>query len=233
MELRAAAHIFGDKAMTRAFENGEDLHAITAARMLRKDPRDVTKEERKGGKAVNFGAIYGQGAAGLVRAAWDKFGLILSYEEAQKWTQAFKDSYPDLVRGQHEHHQRCQEELRIVIGKDAARGYGRIFPYSRLKPDDTGYTRSRNLPIQGSCADAAMLAIAYADTRLFDAEIDGGLVAWIHDEFVVEVASGEAERAAAILRQAMIDGFAETFPGAPLNGLVDVHIAENWAAAKG
>ena len=62
MELRAAAHIFGDKAMTRAFENGEDLHAITAARMLHKDPRDVSKEERKGGKAVNFGAIYGQGA---------------------------------------------------------------------------------------------------------------------------------------------------------------------------
>ena len=233
MEMRAAAHIFGDKAMTRAFENGEDLHDITAARMLRKDPKDVSKEERKGGKAVNFGAIYGQGAAGLVRAAWERWSLILSLEEAQKWTQAFKDSYPGLVRGQREHHQKCQEQSRIVIGRDAARGFGRIFPFSRLKKaDDTGYTRSRNLPIQGACADAAMLALAYTDTRLFDAEIDGGLVAWIHDEFIVEVAVEDAERAADILRQAMIDGFSETFPGAPLNGLVDLHIGASWSEAK-
>jgi DNA polymerase I len=233
MELRAAAHIFRDSVMTAAFEQGLDLHAITAARMARKDPADVTKEERKGAKAVNFGAIYGQGPLGLVQAAWDKFGLVLTLSEAQGWTQAFKESYPDLARGQREHHQRCQDELRIVIGKDAARGIGRVFPFSRLKENDTGYTRSRNLPIQGACADAAMIALTYADTRLYDAEIDGGLVAWLHDEIVLEVATADAERAGEILRQAMIDGFAETFPGAPLNGLVDLHIAGNWADAKG
>ena len=90
MELRAAAHIFGDSAMTRAFEEGQDLHAITAARMARKDPKDVTKEERKGAKAVNFGAIYGQGPTGLMRAAWEKFDLVLTRAEAEAWTQAFK-----------------------------------------------------------------------------------------------------------------------------------------------
>jgi DNA polymerase-1 len=233
MELRAAAHIFGDRAMTRAFEEGQDLHAITAARMARKDPKDVTKEERKGAKAVNFGAIYGQGPTGLMRAAWEKFDLVLTRAEAEAWTQAFKDSYPDLARGQRERHQRCQDELRIVIGKDAARGIGRVFPFSRLKENDTGYTRSRNLPIQGACADAAMIALTYVDDRLFNAGIDGGPVAWLHDEIVLEVKAADAERAATILKQSMIDGFAETFPGAPLNGLVDLHIARNWAEAKG
>jgi DNA polymerase I len=233
MELRAAAHIFGDSAMTRAFEEGQDLHAITAARMARKDPKDVTKEERKGAKAVNFGAIYGQGPTGLMRAAWEKFDLVLTRAEAEAWTQAFKDSYPDLARGQREHHRRCQEELRIVIGKDAARGIGRVFPFSRLKENDTGYTRSRNLPIQGACADAAMIALTYVDDRLFNAGIDGGPVAWLHDEIVLEVKAADAERAATILNQSMIDGFAETFPGAPLNGLVDLHVARNWAEAKG
>jgi DNA polymerase-1 len=233
MELRAAAHIFGDKAMTSAFENGEDLHTLTATRMTAKDPKDVTKEERKGAKCVNFGAIYGQGPTGLMQAAWEKFDLVLTRAEAEDWGAAFKDSYPGLIRGQREHHARCQDQRRIVIGKDAARGIERVFPFSRLKANDSGYTRSRNLPIQGACADASMLALAYVDERLFDAGIDGGPVAWLHDEIVLEVAIADAERAAGILRQAMVDGFAETFPGAPLNGLVDLHIAVNWAAAKG
>ena len=66
MEMRAAAHISGDIAMREAFENGLDLHRVTAARMTGKALDDVTAEERKGAKAVNFGSIYGQGAAGLV-----------------------------------------------------------------------------------------------------------------------------------------------------------------------
>ena len=153
MELRAAAHIFADPAMTSAFEEGQDLHAITAARMARKDPKDVTKEQRHGAKAVNFGAIYGQGPTGLMRAAWEKFELVLTQSEAEEWTRAFKDSYPDLARGQREHHQRCQDELRIVIGKDAARGIGRVFPilplererhrlYALEEPADPGRLRA-------------------------------------------------------------------------------------------
>jgi DNA polymerase I len=233
MELRAPAHIFADRMMTKAFKDGLDLHAVTAARMAGRNSLEVSKEERQGAKAVNFGAIYGQGPAGLMAAAWDKFDLALTRAEAEAWTQAFKDSYPELVRRQQEHHQRCQNELRIVIGRDAARGIGRIFPFSRLEEGDNGYTRSRNLPIQGACADASMLALTYVDDRLFNAGIDGGPVAWLHDEIVLDVGKADAERAAEILRQAMIDGFAETFPGAPLNGLVDLHIAGNWAEAKG
>ena len=143
----------------------------------------------------------------------EEIETILSYERRSSGRR-HQGFLSDLVRGQYEHHQRCQEELRIVIGKDAARGYGRIFPYSRLKPDDTGYTRSRNLPIQGSCADAAMLAIAYADTRLFDAEIDGGR--WRGSMTNLSSRSRVAKPSARRrFRQAMIGGFAETFPGAP------------------
>ena len=77
-----------------------------------------------------------------------------------------------------------------------------------------------------------MLALAYVDDRLFEAGIEGGPVAWLHDEIVIEVREDQADRAAEILKQAMIDGFAETFPGAPLNGLVDPHIGLNWGEAK-
>jgi DNA polymerase-1 len=232
MELRAAAHISGDRVMTEAFEQGLDLHKITAARMTGKDLDAVTGEERRGAKAVNFGGIYGQGAAGLVQSAWDQFDLVLDLTEAKSWLQAFENAYYGLARWRREHHQHCEARHRIVIGKDADRGIGRIFPKSRVPVGKSYYTRCCNLPIQGACADASMLALAYVDDRLFEAEIEGGLVAWLHDEFVLEVRANQADLAANILKQSMIDGFAETFPGAPLNGLVDPHTGASWGEAK-
>jgi hypothetical protein len=74
-----------------------------------------------------------------------------------------------------------------------------------------------------------MLALAYADDRLFDAGIEGGPVAWLHDEIVLEVRDDQADLAAKILKQAMIDGFSETFPGAPLEGLVEPKTGMSWA----
>jgi DNA polymerase family A len=126
----------------------------------------------------------------------------------------------------------CEERLRIVIGKDADREIGRIYPKSRVPEGGSYYTRCCNLPVQGACADASVLALAYVDDRLFEADIDGGPVAWLHDEIVIEVRDNQAGRAAEILKQSMIDGFSETFPGAPLNGLVEPHIGLNWGEAK-
>ena len=194
MELRAAAHISGDRAMTeaieRAFEQGLDLHNITASRMTGKDPAAVTDEERKGAKAVNFGAIYGQGAAGLVQAAWAQWGLVLDQVEAEAWLQAFESAYYGFAQWRRDHYQRCEARHHIVIGKDADRGIGRIFPKSRVPEGASYYTRCCNLPVQGACADASMLALAYVDDRLFEAGIEGGPVAWLHDEIVLEVPRG-------------------------------------------
>ena len=229
MEMRAAAHASGDIAMREAFENGLDLHRVTAARMTGKALDDVTAEERKGAKAVNFGSIYGQGPAGLVGSAWANFDTVLDLAEARAWLDAFAASYPQLVRWRREHHKQCVERDYIVIGKDAGHGIGRIWPKSRLGRNESYYTRCCNLPIQGACADASMLALAYVDDRLFDAGIDGGPVAWLHDEIVLEVRDDQAELAAEILKQGMIDGFLETFPDAPIDGLVKPHVGMSWA----
>jgi DNA polymerase I len=233
MELRAAAHISNDRAMTEAFKNGLDLHTITAARMTGKTLTDVTPEERKAAKSVNFGAIYGQGANGLVQSAWVNFDHVLELAEAQALLTAFENAYPQFTQWRRDHYLRCEERGYVVIGRDAeARGIGRVFPRSRVPEAGSYYTRCCNLPIQGACADAAMLALALVDDRLFDAGISGGLVGWLHDEFIIEVRENQAERAAEILKQSMIDGFAETFPGAPLNGLVEPHIGMSWGEAK-
>jgi hypothetical protein len=81
-------------------------------------------------------------------------------------------------------------------------------------------------------APAPTLALAYVDERLFAAGVEGGPVAWLHDEIVVEVCVEDADRAVEIVKKAMTDGFAETFPSAPLNGLVEPHIGPNWGEAK-
>jgi DNA polymerase I len=232
MELRAVAHISGESAMTKAFEQGLDLHKITAARMTGKTPEEVTDEERRGAKAVNFGAAYGIGAAALVQSAWESYGLVLDVYEAKRWLGAFAQAFSTFARWRTENYERCATARRIVIGRDAAQGIGRVFPFSRLPQDNDGYTRCCNMPIQGACADASMLALAYADDRLFEGGIEGGPVAWLHDEIVIEIREDQAERAAEILKQSMIDGFAETFPGAPLNGLVEPHIGLSWGEAK-
>jgi DNA polymerase I-like protein with 3'-5' exonuclease and polymerase domains len=168
-----------------------------------------------------------------VQAAWAQWGLVLDQVEAEAWLHAFESAYYGFAQWRRDHYQRCEARHHIVIGKDADRGIGRVFPKSRVPEGASFYTRSCNLPVQGGCADASMLALAYVDDRLFDAGVVGGPVAWLHDEIVLEVCEDQAEQAAAILKQAMIDGFAETFPGAPLNGLVDPHICANWGEGKG
>ena len=229
MELRAAAYISEDHAMTKAFEQGIDLHRLTASQMTGKDLADVTDEERKGAKCVNFGSVYGQGASGLVQSAWDQFDVVLDFDEAKAWLQTFADTYYGFTRWRSVHYRACERRRYIVIGKQARDGIGRIYPQSRVPEGGSFYTRCCNLPVQGACADASMLALAYVDDRLFDAGIEGGPVAWLHDEIVLEVRHDRAVEAASILKQAMIDGFIETFPDAPINGLVKPHIGMSWA----
>jgi DNA polymerase-1 len=198
-----------------------------------KPPDDVTAEERRAAKAVNFGACYGLGARGLVESAWDACGIVMDHREAAQWLGAFEASYPQFARWRREHAQRCEDRQRIIIGRDAAKGIGRVYPFSRLPADVSGYTRSCNLPVQGSCADASMLALAGIDRALFEEGVEGGPVAWLHDEIVLEVSKKDATPAAELLKREMISAFEQTFPGAPTHGLVDPHIGLSWGEAKG
>jgi DNA polymerase I-like protein with 3'-5' exonuclease and polymerase domains len=94
------------------------------------------------------------------------------------------------------------------------------------------YTLCCNAPVQGACADAGMLALLRIDAALREAAIDGALAMFIHDEIVLEVAERQAEQARAILTECMVAAFAETFPDAPLTGLVATGVGATWSAAK-
>jgi DNA polymerase-1 len=194
--LRAVAATSGDRTMTEAFRRGDDLHTITAARVSGKRPEEVTKAERQAAKATNFGSIYGIGPAKLMLSAWDGYGVKLSIEQARAQLRAFEASYPGFVRWRNDHYQRCVDRRCVVIGRDAARGVGRLFPLSRLRQGRSFYTVAANLPIQGICSDISMSALTLVDERLFEAGIDGGPTGWLHDEVILEVAVEDADHAA-------------------------------------
>ena len=118
------------------------------------------------------------------------------------------------------------------MGKDAGKGVGRIFPFSRLRPGKRGYTESCNYPVQGACADSSMLALEAIDQLLFEHGIDGGPVIWMHDEIVLEVPEADALKAKELLEKAMTDAFAETFPGAPLTAWSRRRSATTWSDVK-
>ena len=233
MEMRAIAHISAEPEMTAAFECGDDLHRLVASEMLGKLPEDVTKEERNAAKAVNFGAIYGQGPRGLRGSAWDQFGIVMSESEAREWITGVQAQIPDpcplaarpcrsLRRAaRHRHWSRCRRRARSA------------FSAKLVAQRRSCFSRAPVIcQIQGICADAAMLALAYIDRMLFEEGIEGGPVAWVHDEILLEVAKADAERASVLLVKAMTDAFAETFPGAPLKGLVKAKVIGNWAEMK-
>jgi DNA polymerase I-like protein with 3'-5' exonuclease and polymerase domains len=94
------------------------------------------------------------------------------------------------------------------------------------------YTLCSNAPVQGACADAGMVALLKIDAALREQAIDGALAMFIHDEIVLEVAESQAEQARSILTQCMTAAFAETFPNAPLAGLVATGVGATWGAAK-
>jgi DNA polymerase-1 len=225
MELRAVAEISGDTALRRIYADGLDLHQLTAAAMASVDPTAVTAEQRNRAKPVNFGSIYGMGAAGLAAAAWNGYRVEMTLREAEEALRAFFRNYPTLKRWMGRHADRCQQHRRIVIGA------GRVFE-NAWEPKGIRYTQCCNLPIQGACADVMMRAVAGVYRRLHGDGHDAVMVAMIHDELILETGNQGSDAVATLLAEEMTTAFAATFPDAPLGGLVDVKTGSSWSSLK-
>jgi DNA polymerase I-like protein with 3'-5' exonuclease and polymerase domains len=120
------------------------------------------------------------------------------------------------------------EEWGAEYGEEYGGGWTNGYPWA--DESSLRYTLCCNAPIQGSCADAAMLALIKVDAALREARIEGGLILFVHDEIAIETRQEDAEAACRILTDAMVSAFAETFPNAPLNGVVSVRIGDSWGA---
>jgi DNA polymerase I-like protein with 3'-5' exonuclease and polymerase domains len=228
IELRAAAWMYHDSALTQIFADGRDIHKETAAFIAGIPISEVTEEQRNSAKPINFGAIYGQGPDGLREAAFVDYGVKLSLDDAVHARTRFFDMFHRLEMGLRDNWRRCADRGYIAIG------CGRVVEkaWERDVGEQIIFTRCCNIPIQGICADALLRALTMMHTRLRHAGIRGGLVACIHDELLLEVVEEDAEAARELLERTMTDAFVKTFPGAPTTGVASASIGMNWAECK-
>jgi DNA polymerase-1 len=214
IELRIAAKVTGDKAMLDAYAEGEDLHTLTARRMLGKD--GVSAAERKLAKPVNFGLIYGLSAGSLRRKTKADYGLDMSLEDAERYRQAFFAGYPGVAVWHHRLRRETAPAVRTLAGRRCP------------LPEKHFYGTRANYTVQGTGGDGIKLALALLWERRH--ECPGAFpVLAVHDEIVVEADAGQAEAAKAWLKQAMIDGMAPLI--APVSVEVDVKVAATWGGA--
>jgi DNA polymerase-1 len=219
VELRLMAHFSEDPEMIRAFEEGRDIHASTAAVVFGVREDRVDREMRSRAKAINFGLLYGMGAARLARETG------LSMAEAREFIQRYFSSFP-RVRGWID---RTLEEAR-------AKGYVETLSGRRRRIPDIAASNSRlrsaaentavNTPIQGSAADVIKRAMIDLEARLAASRLHGRLLLQVHDELLLEVPERELDETRALVRECM-EGAAEL--SVPLK--VDFGHGKSWLEA--
>lgn len=223
IELRVMADVAQDKTMLAAYRQGIDLHRKTAAALVGVPLDAVTKAQRQLAKAVNFGLLFGQGAAGLAKYAKTQYGVDMSLKQAERYRQAFFDTYPGLRRWQ----RRTAELAEASHSVRTPSGRVRTFKRKHAK---SYYTAFLNTPIQGGAAEVMLAALAALDHRLKG--LDAKLVNVVHDEMVLEVAADQVSAAKTAVEEAMVAGMLSVFPRANCNGLAEAHSGANWAQAK-
>jgi DNA polymerase-1 len=162
----------------------------------------------------------------LAENAFVDHGVVMSEAEAKQALNTFFQQFNILDRWRREHAELCQARGFVRIGA------GRVVEAAWELGGQISFPQACNLPVQGICADAMLRALALVHRRFLAARICGGIVATVHDELLAEVGEADAERARALLQEAMFDAFVTTFPGAPTNGVAAARIGVSWLEAK-
>ena len=216
IELRIAAKISGEPRMIQAYQNGQDLHTLTASLLLHKPTSDIAGDERRLAKAVNFGLIYGMQAHGFQTYARTNYGVSLSLLKAEQHREQFFSTYAGLT----EWHDRVKQDQA-----DSCRTLG-----GRLRQweGEAPFTEIINAPVQGTSADITKLAIAnFQAARDALPGLEAKLLMQVHDEIVIEVPASQAERAGQLLVKAMLEAGQHFLEEMPVE--VEAVICEDWA----
>ena len=219
IELRLIAEISGEENMIKAFQNGEDIHASTAAKLFKIPLEEVSKTQRSQAKTVNFGIIYGQGAFALA----EQTGL--SRTEAKQMIEAYFETYPKLKAYMAEQVAKARElgYVETILGRKR-----------HLKDINSGNFVVRghaernavNAPVQGSAADVVKMAMIKIDKELQEQNLQTKMLLQVHDELLFEAPIEEVETAKNLIKKEM-ESAIET--NVPL--LVEVGVGNNWLEA--
>ena len=219
IELRIMAHLSQDKGLLDAFSKGADIHSATAAEVFKVDLEQVTSDQRRSAKAINFGLIYGMSAFGLAKQ------LGISRKDAAQYIDHYFETYPGV--------QNYMDDVRI---KAQEQGYvetlfGRRLYLPEIKAKNAmrrqGAERTAiNAPMQGTAADIIKRAMVSVDNWLARSDFDVRMIMQVHDELVFEVRESQVDAFVDAVKQQMANA-AEL--DVPL--LVEAGVGDNWEQA--
>jgi DNA polymerase-1 len=193
IELRVLAEVTGDTRLIEIFSSGGDPHRAMAALLSGKSPDTVTKEERQGAKAVNFGLTFGMGSETLIAYALKNYGVRLSLADANRFRDGYRAALPGVAAWQ----TKTRDEMPLEV---ATLG-GRV---RRFADRSDGYTERLAHPIQGTAAEGLKRALVLLAPRL---PAQGArIVLAVHDEIVVECPIDRAPDVESLLVTAMREG---------------------------
>lgn len=221
IELRILGEVSGDSAFIEAYRNGQDLHKLTAAKVLGKQEDAVTKEERQIAKKVNFGTVYGQECIGLKKSLEEE-GIKITEREADTFIQGFYSSYPKVKEYIYSVQDigLAQLELRNKAG--------RLYKFEKPRNNSERgeiKRKCRNLPIQGLCAD--MIKVAIGNLYRILEPMGVKFVNCVHDELVFECGEDQVEEVAKIVKQEMEAAGKRFMCQVPC--IAEVTISDSWS----
>jgi len=219
IELRIMAHISEDANLLRAFEAGEDIHRATASEMFGRPLKEVTSEERRYAKTINFGLIYGMQAFGLAQQ------MGIERATAQAYIQSYFTRYPGVKRYMDETRVRAKEEGFVETV------FGRRLWLPEIRSSNAGRRGNAeraaiNAPMQGTAADLIKLAMIATQQWLERERMATKLIMQVHDELVLEVPEVERE---AVLKN--LPGLMGGVAALKVPLLVEMGVGRNWDEA--
>ncbi|MBE6753838.1 MAG: DNA polymerase I, partial [Ruminococcaceae bacterium] len=221
IELRVLAHMAHDTTMIDTFNNGADIHRLTAAQVFGIPPEMVTPQMRSNAKAVNFGIIYGISAFSLGK------DIGTTTKGAQQYIDGYMATYPAIAAFMSETVSQARKDgyVQTMYGR---RRYLPELAASNFNTRSFGERVARNMPIQGTAADIIKIAMVRVWQRLRSEEMESRLILQVHDELIIEAPEAEAEKATAILTEEM-----EAAAQLAVKLEAEAHSGRTWLEAKG
>jgi DNA polymerase-1 len=231
VELRIVAFLSRDKTMIHLYQTDQDIHRATASSVLGVPMSQVSKEDRKKAKAVNFGFAYGMGAAKFVHTAFTKYEVVFSLDEAQGVRKAFFDQFAGLLPWHARQRRLVAENRRVQSPIGRVRHLPDIDSADRMVRGEAE-RQAINSPVQAFASDLCLLAMILLNDRL--AHLDSRFISTVHDALLFEIKDDHVAAALPIIKETM-----ENLPIMQKFGVevdipikVDIKVGRNWGFAQ-
>jgi len=215
IDLRAVAHVSGDKKMIETFMRGEDVHRATAAEINKVSLSEVTQKMRSSAKALNFGVIYGMSVFGFSESAG------IAREDAKKFIDAYMEKFSGIAKYMRDTKESAKKNL-FVETEMGRRRYISEINSPNFQVQNAAERMAINMPIQGMSADIVKLAMIKVAAE-YENNPEVKMLLQVHDEIILEVKEEKAEDVAKRMKEIMEDVYKLKVPL-----VVDVKVGDNW-----